>query len=364
VALLGIAGCRQIVGIVDRSEEFAAPPNDSGTATETSTASDAGEQEFTPCTGLGCVPTSCAALLPDGGEAGARRLHECGPNGNEDCCATITIDGGTVYLPPNLDTPTPVGPYRLDKFEVTVGRMRAFVESGFGIQRRPPAENAGSHPRIPWSGWDPKWDGLLNANTADLVRNLLFCTDERHGTWEDEDLRVPITCANWYEAFAFCIWDGGRLPTEAEWQFAATGGDKDRRYPFAKEVPDGGVEGYANFCRYPADSDGGTIASFKCADQPTVMPVGRFSPKGDGPFGHAELAGNAFEYVLDWYFPSPEPCIAECAQVSQVGSGTSQRVLRGSSFRYSSYQLQNDVRDGFHPENRSMSFGFRCARYL
>src|SRR5207245_2315251 len=82
-------------------------------------------------------------------------------------------------------------------------------------------------------GWDPGGSGSMPATSADLQKDL-GCSS--YATWTSvpaSNETTPINCVSWYVAFAFCSWDGGRLPTEAEWNFASAGGTLQRAYPWS-----------------------------------------------------------------------------------------------------------------------------------
>ena len=105
----------------------------------------------------------------------------CGPAGTSPCCDSKPVPGGTFYRGhdlgpdnayPDMGYPATVSAFRLDTYEVTVGRFRQFVNAGLGTQSSPPADGAGAHPQIADSGWRPEWNPSLAADSATLIANL------------------------------------------------------------------------------------------------------------------------------------------------------------------------------------------------
>ncbi len=229
-----------------------------------------------------------------------------------------------------------------------MGRFRRFVDA-YADGWRPQA-GEGRNPNVAEAdatGWQATWTAALPADRAALlahlkVNDLCSWTDTPSGNESK-----AITCMTWHEAAAFCIWDGGRQPTEAEWEYAAAGGGENRGFPWGSELPDCT---YGNFYLgiYPSGS--------YCSADLGVVAVGS-TPKGDGRLGHADLSGNA----LEWLFDTSEryqstPC-NNC--VSTTGDG---RSVRGGGWAFSFWQARAASRSYVTPTDPSTAGGIRCAR--
>lgn len=293
----------------------------------------------------------------------------CGQAGATNCCASAvvpgnasgsTLAGQTFYRShdvaadgafPSTADPATVSDYRLDTYEVTVGRFRAFVAAGMGTQASPPATASGAHAAISGTGWDAAWNSLLPATTSALQAGLKC--DAGFQTWTDTvgaNEVLPINCVTWYEAMAFCIWDGGYLPTEAEWNYAASGGTEQRAYPWSN--PAGSTTIDCSYANYRIDIPVGT----DCVG--SLNRVGSESPTGNGKWGHADLSGNAHELIFDWYAVSyANPC-NDCANLAPAPY----RVVRSGYFFVSGANLRTGRRFAADPTARVHSNGFRCAR--
>lgn len=302
---------------------------------------------------LGVVPPSSQSCK--GNDPWTRR---CGRNEDVACCSADGLPAGTVPRGgQDAGKPATVGAFQLDRFEVSVGRFRTFVDAGFGVAAKAPADGSGAHPRIPGTGWPNTFNTYLEA-TSDDLRSELRCYDNK-ATWTaqpDAYERHPMNCVTWFEAFAFCVWDGGRLPTEAEWEYAAAGGDEGRRYPWSVPADDTRIDG--QFAVYQCSAEG---PADLCAGSNTVPSAcGSRSITGDGRFFHADLAGNVAEWVFDWYDAFlPTPC-NECARI-QAGDPFG-RGIRGGSYATPKASVSGRARSYAPPTQRTASVGFRCAR--
>ncbi len=240
--------------------------------------------------------------------------------------------------------------YRLDAFEVTVGRFRPFVDAVAGGWR--PEQGGGSHPKIPGSGWLPAWDDELPRDGAEFTGNLK-CIHYKH-TWTDTPANnetYPINCANWYEALAFCIWDGGRLPTEAEWEHAAAGGDENRPYPWGEALPD---------CERVRMADCPEVGEPEPVTTPFVGVGTRAA--GRSRWDQYDMAGSLWEWTFDGYsdywYAGPGGTCRDCANVTP-----GPRSDRGGSFYESDAKsFRASYRGKDFPQNRAEWLGFRCAR--
>ncbi|UQA57784.1 formylglycine-generating enzyme family protein [Polyangium aurulentum] len=263
----------------------------------------------------------------------------CGPQGKESCCAESEILGGMFNRINDPQYPAKLDDFHLDRFEVTVGRFRQFVA---GYPQNKPQKDAGAHPKIGASGWNPEWDVELPKDRAEL-EDTLGC-DPNFRTWTEAPgakEESPINCVTWYLAFAFCAWDEGRLPTESEWNYAAAQGNTQTPYPWGFDQPDE------------------SRALFGCDSTTTECPIPRVGskPAGDGKWKHADLSGSLAEWVLDFHGDMPVPC-DNCANLANAALG---REVRGGDFAHPAEQIITTFRGGFVPEDHQTFIGFRCA---
>ena len=280
----------------------------------------------------------------------------CGHLGKEDCCASLLVAGGTFNRLNDPNYPATVADFYLDKFEITVGRFRAFVNAGGGTQMSPPDLGAGTHPLIAGTGWDTAWNTNLAADTLALEAAMKCTAAPYHwDTWTDTlagNENRPVNCLDWYSASAFCAWDGGRLPTEAEFNYAETGGSEQRKYPWGDATPDLSRAGYSLDATHECMGDG--VAGCTLED---ILVVGS-KPAGNGKWGHADFVGSLMAWTIDWWNGSPlNPC-NNCADLAKGNY----RWICGASFYGPPGALVTSGIGTIDPASRSPHFGSRCAR--
>jgi formylglycine-generating enzyme required for sulfatase activity len=233
--------------------------------------------------------------------------------------------------------------FYLDKYEVTIGRFRKFVDAG----NYQPKAGAGAFNGT--GGWDPTWNALLPADSAAFTANLTAPV-VGYVSWTAQPSaheKAGITGVTWEEAQAFCIWDGGRLPTEAEWEYAAAGGSENRDYPWGNSVP---TILTVNFC------DGGSGAA-TCGSGKANRAVDIVADRThDGRWGHVGLAGGVDELVLDRW--NAYPSTPQTDPYVTTGTGV---IGRGGNFYTTgSAWVRSDYREQY--TDRSGYVGFRCVR--
>jgi formylglycine-generating enzyme len=300
---------------------------------------------------------------------------QCGSS-SESCCSSLEVPGsaGSQFYrtytnsgggPTGEADPATISGFRLDKYDVTVGRFRQFVNAWTGSWTPPAGSGKHAHlnggkglansgsPGTFETGWVTGDTTNIQPTTANLTSYAAF------STWTSAvggDEALPVNSVNWYEAYAFCIWDGGFLPSEAEWEYAAAGGSQQREYPWGSADPKSAVNQYAIYnCLYPGgpvNSDG----SGNCSGAANFGPVGT-ATSGVGLWGQLDLVGDVRVWNLDWFASSYTAC-TDCADLS----ATSGRVTMGGCFADPAAALVPPSAQEAGPTDRAEVIGFRCAR--
>lgn len=342
-----------------------------GDTAELPSAGDAGAQAGEAGTGAmsgaaGANPSCDSSDAPPLEPPSCAQLERCN---EESACTTLCVPGGaflmgrgnqTDFYPGGANEQPEHGvtlsPYWLDKYEVTVGRFRRFVESYDG--QKPP-RGAGANPRVPASGWKSEWDDYLPADRQALEAKLVLYDTKCnpiYSTWTPaagNSECLPINCIDWYLAFAFCVWDGGRLPSEAEWEFAAAGGPRNRLFPWGSAAPDNQRAVYA--CS--------ASGSAECSSA-DIRTVGS-TASGNGVWGHADLAGSLIERTRDIFdrefYSSVNASGADVINLSFDATEES-GTIRGGGYLSPAADMRAAFRNSALRSSRWDGVGWRCAR--
>ncbi|WP_030874815.1 formylglycine-generating enzyme family protein [Streptomyces sp. NRRL S-1868] len=302
------------------------------------------------------APSCCApARRPDDAGTPEPGAHTPVPGVPDGAAAAhrerIPLPGGTFRMGSEDDDANPgdaegpvrevtVAPFAVDAYAVTNTRFAAFVAA---TGHRTEAERFGwsyvfatflpgrlrkVSPRPDATPW---WCGVEGAR---------WDAPEGPGSGLEGRWDHPVTHVGWADARAFCAWDGGRLPTEAEWEYAARGGLDQARYPWGDELTPGG----AHRCNIWQ----GSFPSRNTAEDGHrgTAPVHAYPPNG---FGLYNVAGNVWEWTADTWRPG-DP---------------GQRAMRGGSYLcHASYcnRYRVAARTANTPDSTTGNVGFRVVR--
>ena len=254
--------------------------------------------------------------------------------------------GGTRDVPFVFDNekwahPVQVRPFQIARAPVTNVEFAEFLEDG-GYERRELWSE---------SGW--AWRERVNA------KHPVYWQRAHGDSWLHRrydqlvplELHLPVVHVNWYEAEAYCRWANRRLPTEAEWEMAASteptsNGQappmQKRLFPWGNEPP---TPERANL----------DLRAERC------IPV-NWLPGGDSAFGCRQMIGNVWEWTADDFAPFPGFAIDPYKEYSEPWFGGTHKVLRGGAFATRSRLIRNSYRNFYTPDRRDVLAGFRTCR--
>ncbi len=254
--------------------------------------------------------------------------------------------------------PVELKPFRIGRAPVTNGQFAAFVDDG-GYRRREFWSAEGWR----WleSGGSPALERSFSKffrreqehiSSSEKAEHPAYWKRESGGRWLQRIFDryvalgkdLPVMHVNWYEADAYCRWSGRRLPTEAEWEMAASvepATGRKRLFPWGNDAP---TPSRANL-------DGRALG---------LVEVGAL-PEGDSAFGCRQMIGNVWEWTASDLLPYPGFVIDPYKEYSQPWFGT-HKVLRGGCWATRSRLIRNSWRNFYTPDRRDVWAGFRtCA---
>ncbi len=306
---------------------------------------------------------------------GADREHRCDDFVQEDA----QIPGGTFVIGAMPEATfvfdnekwaheVVIRPFRIARAPVTNREFRLFVDDG---GYRQPEYWSGDGWRWLETGGSPQLENSFAkffnqtikqpTNSSSLQGRFdhpIYWRRDSTGGWQqrvfDRYVRLPdnqpVVHVSWYEAEAYCNWAGRRLPSEAEWEAAASG------EPAADGVA------LSNQRRYfPWGDTSPSRAEAHLDWQNGIAEIGAHS-SGDSAFGCRQMLGNVWEWTADNLFPYPGFSVDPYKEYSKPWFGT-HKVLRGGCWATSSRLIRNTWRNFYTPDRRDVWAGFRtCAK--
>ena len=225
--------------------------------------------------------------------------------GNDGAIAVV-VPAGNFVMGDDVESPLRevyLDNFYIDKYEVTLSRYAKFIDATGGA--RPP------------EGWQQLHLESVGA--------------------------LPVVGVDWHDAEAYCRWAGKRLPTESEWEKAARGGD-GRKFPWGSEDP---TPAHANFGKSASGPYSGGLEAVESR------------PAGKSPYGAHDMAGNASEWVSDWF--AAGFVRGDVRNPKGPENGTA-KVIRGGGWYDPPERLNSSRRMHASTTTRADDVGFRCAK--
>jgi formylglycine-generating enzyme required for sulfatase activity len=201
---------------------------------------------------------------------------------------------------------------------------------------------------------------VTNAMYANCVNDRNCKEPSNTAYYADSNYAIhPVVYVSWEDAVNYCSWANRRLPTEAEWEKAASwNGPAQEKYTYPWGNDFSCENG--NFNDETLRDSYVVPGGANCDGFPQTSPVGNF-PNGVSPYGALDMAGNVWEWLADWYDTNYYATVGENARNPQGPTSGQYRVLRGGAWIYDNDDARSANRDGFDPSSFNDDFGFRCA---
>ena len=257
----------------------------------------------------------------------------------------ILINGGTFQMGTNDEMPfeAPVHDvalksFYIDEHEVTIADFAKFVEA---TNYKTDAEKFG-------------WSGVFNLKTGEWEKSDGANWRHPDGEKSEPNPNEPVTQISWKDANEYSKWAGKRLPTEAEWEFAARGGLAGKKYAWGDELRPNGKP-IANWWQ-------GTFPNKNTNEDGFISraPVKSFEPNG---YGLYDTAGNVWEWTADWY---ADDYYQNSPRENPAGAKSGdERVIRGGSWMCAENFCTNyrvAARSHATPDSGLNNLGFRCVK--